>query len=182
MRLFTAILFDAKSIDILYDSVNYLKKFASGSFTMKENMHLTVNFIGETEDLKVIKQAMQYAVDMNDVRSFELFLRGFGKFKRNEGDIFWIGVEKENTLWRLQKELGKNLKAVGLKDLDDREYRPHLTLGRKIKVGQGFQKDEFEAGIIPVKVEVKKISLMKSERLQGKLVYTEIFSVDLKNK
>ena len=44
-----------------------------------------------------------------------------------------------------------------------------------------FDAAEFEAGMIPMQMEIAKISLMKSERLHGRLVYTEIYHVRLKN-
>jgi len=56
-----------------------------------------------------------------------------------------------------------------------------LTLGRRIKLKDKFDVVEFEAGIIPMQMEVAKISLMKSERVQGKLVYAEIYHVKLDN-
>lgn len=179
MRLFTAILFDKDVEEALYDTVERLRESAKGTFTQKENLHLTVNFIGETNRLEEVKQAMNQAVEVTRAGQFRLSIRGFGKFKRNEGDIYWIGVEKDDTLWRLQKGLVKELKEAGFFDIDDREYKPHLTLGRRIQVKDHFNAKEFEAGIIPMQMEAKRISLMKSERIQGKLVYTEIYHVEL---
>lgn len=182
MRLFIAILFDEDIKDTLYNTVNRLQRDAKGSFTEKENLHLTVNFIGETKRLDEVKDVMEQAVRVTKAARFLLSIRGFGKFKRNEGDIYWVGVEREEMLWRLQKELAKGLKEIGFFDIDDREYKPHLTLGRRIKVKDNFDMKDFEARITPMQMEVNRISLMKSERLQGKLVYTEIFSVNLDNK
>jgi 2'-5' RNA ligase len=180
MRLFTAILFDEEIKDSLYETVEKLHiKSKGGSFTTKDNLHLTVNFIGETKRLEEVKLAMSQAVSKTKAGSFSLSIRGFGKFKRNEGDIYWIGVERENTLWRLQKELTKELKEAGFFDIDDREYKPHLTLGRRVRVPSDFSEKDFEADLTPMKMEVKKISLMKSERVEGKLVYTEIYHVAL---
>jgi len=182
MRLFTAILFSEEITSSLYDAVERLRSFAkSGTFTTKENLHQTVNFIGETNRLEEVKQAMKLAIDKTKAGSFELSINGFGKFKRNEGDIYWIGVEKETTLWRLQKEMVKELKAAGFFDVDDKNYKPHLTLGRRVNVLKEFNEKEFEATIIPMQMEVVKISLMKSERIQGKLVYTEIYHLNLNN-
>ena len=182
MRLFTAILFSEEITASLYNSVERLRSSAkSGTFTTKENLHQTVNFIGETNRLEEVKQAMKLAIDKTKAVSFALSINGFGKFKRNEGDIYWIGVEKEITLWRLQKEMVKELKAAGFFDVDDKDYKPHLTLGRRVKAQKEFNEKEFEATIIPMQMEVGKISLMKSERIQGKLVYTEIYHVGLDN-
>jgi 2'-5' RNA ligase len=181
MRLFIAILFDVEMMDLLYDIELRLKSYAQGSFTHKENLHLTVNFIGETNRLNEAKDAMNQAVSKVKAEQFWLTIGGFGRFKRNEGDIYWVGVEREDTLWKLQKQLVKELKEEGFFDIDDREYKPHLTLGRRMKVMEHFDVNEFETGITPRKQLVNRISLMKSERQQGKLVYTEIYHVNFSN-
>ena len=182
MRLFTAITFHEDIKDELYQTVERLKNIArGGSFTVKDNLHLTLNFIGETKRLEEVKQAMEQAVSKARAGKFTLSVRRFGKFKRNEGDIYWLGIEEDRTLWRLQKELVKELKEAGFFDLDDREYKPHLTLGRRVKVKESFEVKEFEAGIMPIQMAVTKISLMNSERIDGKLVYTEIYHVQLEN-
>jgi 2'-5' RNA ligase len=179
MRLFTAVLFDEDRKNEVYHTVERLGRLAEGNFTDRENLHLTVNFIGETDQLKAVEQAMENAVAKTKATTFELSIRGIGRFRRNEGDIWWIGIEKSDTLWKLQKEIAKELIEAGFKDIDTREYKPHLTLGRKVVVKPGFNPKEFEEGITPMQQKVNKISLMKSERLRGKLVYTEIFSVHL---
>ncbi len=180
MRLFTAILLDENSKTSLYDTVLRLKANArEGSFTARENLHLTVNFIGETKRLEEVKHAMQRAVDKAKAKGFDLTLQGFGSFSRREGDIYWVGVLREEILWRLQKELVRELKEEGFYDLDDREYKPHLTLGRRVRVNPGFDSRQFEAALQPMALAVTELSLMKSERVEGKLTYTEIYRIRL---
>lgn len=181
MRLFIAILFDEEIKASLYDTVEEMKLSARrGTFTEKENLHLTVNFIGETKRLDEVKEAMRTAVEASKAESFPLVIQGFGHFKRTEGDIYWVGVERNDVLWRLQKELVKKLRQAGFYEIDDRDYKPHLTIGRRVRVGQAFDSKVFEAGIRPLQMKVKRISLMKSERVEGRLTYTEIHQVELK--
>lgn len=180
MRLFTAILFEDDIKSNLHQIAEHLRGEAKGgSFTTQDNLHLTVNFIGETKRIDEVKAAMNQAVQKAHAGRFMLHIQGFGIFKRREGDICWVGVEKEDTLWRLQKQLVKELKEAGFYDIDDMEYTPHLTLGRRVKLAEGFHVKEIEPCIIPMQMEVKRLSLMKSERIEGKLVYTEIYHVEL---
>lgn len=179
MRLFTAVLFDEERKDTLFQAVERLKENARGTFTDRENLHLTVNFIGETDRITEVEKAMLEAVESTSASEFTLSIKGLGKFKRREGDIYWIGVEKNSVLWKLQKELTKRLVEAGFPDIDDREYTPHLTLGRKVLINQGFQLKKYEDSIPSLQMSVRKVSLMKSERIKGKMVYTEIFHVDL---
>lgn len=180
MRLFTAILLGEENKELIFRAEEKLKRYGRGTFTAKENLHLTVNFIGETNRLSEVKKAMEQAVRNTGAEEFSLTFQGLGKFKRREGDIYWIGAKKNLILWNIQKELTKELKATGFGDMDDRDYRPHLTLGRRVVVDSGFDEVAFEAEIPPIIEKVDRISLMKSEHLQGKLTYTEIYSVRLK--
>ncbi len=180
MRLFTAVIFQQNVEASLYETVERLRGLSnSGTFTRRENLHLTINFIGETKRIDEVKRAMNLAKSKVNGKKFILSMHGLGKFKRREGDIYWIGVERENTLWGLQKELVKQLKEAGFYEIDDMEYTPHLTLGRRVQVKKEFDPKAFEAQMKPLQMEVSKISLMKSERVDGKLTYTEIYYVDL---
>ncbi len=180
MRLFTAILLEKDIKESMHHKVERLKELAaSGSFTEKENLHLTVNFIGETGRVEEVKRAMHAAVEKSAAESFSLTFRGFGRFKRPDGDICWVGVKEEPVLWRLQRALVMELKEAGYFDLDDREYRPHLTLGRRVRLGKDTDYRTLEAEIKLVDMRVTGVSLMKSERVQGKLTYTEIFRIEL---
>lgn len=179
MRLFTAITFEEDIKDSLCDIMNKLRPFTEkGSFTMRDNLHLTLNFIGETDKIKLVEQAMKNAISDNDIKAFNITIGGFGRFKRREGDICWVGVEKDEQLLRLQNILAIQLTNAGF-SLEDRAYTPHLTLARRVKFKEKLNDKDFEAGIPTLEQRVKKVSLMKSEHINGKLTYTEIFHVPI---
>ena len=179
MRLFTAVIFDDEIKDSLCGVMEKLRPLTDkGSFTLRENLHLTLNFIGETDKENLVMDAMKKAVSLADAKAFELTFAGFGRFRRSEGDICWIGVEKNGQLIRLQKELADCLTDVGFV-LEDREYKPHLTLARRVKFKDKFNQKEFEAYVPRMTQRVSRISLIISEHIKGKLTYTEIFYVDL---
>lgn len=179
MRLFTAITLNDDMKDQLFQQITELRNSTSGgTYTLKDNLHLTLNFIGETNRIEPVKQAMDRAVEKAKTESFVLSFHGCGRFKRREGDIYWVGVEQNNHLSKLQEELVKELKEAGFFDIDDRDYKPHLTLARKISANGEVLK-RIEQDIRSMNMPVTKISLMKSERIQGKLTYTEIYQVEL---
>ncbi|HPU63892.1 MAG TPA: RNA 2',3'-cyclic phosphodiesterase, partial [Mobilitalea sp.] len=147
MRLFTAVIFDDDVKDTLCGVMDKLRSLTDkGSFTLRENLHLTLNFIGETDKAKLITEAMKKAVSLADTKAFNLTFAGFGRFKRREGDICWIGVEKNEQLFRLQKELTVCLTKAGFV-LEDREYTPHLTLARRVRFNDKFNQKEFETAV-----------------------------------
>lgn len=140
-------------------------------------MHLTVEFLGEIQEdsINLIKGVM----DELEFKAFTLSLSKIGYFKRPEGNIYWLGVEYNNTLFNLNKELRQGLKNKGFK-LEDRQYRPHITLGRKVKLKDGFNTNELEDIVKKIEIYIDKVDLMKSEFINGKLIHSLVFSSPLR--
>ena len=162
MRLFTAVNFTPEVKDELMRAVSALKAASvSGGFTARENLHLTLAFIGETEEEDRARDALE------SVRfgAFELELSALGHF----GDIQWAGVRENEKLKKLAADVQSALRGQGF-DIEKRGFSPHITLGRRVRLRDGAMLYEPKA-----KMTVKSISLMKSERVNGRLVYTEIF-------
>ena len=94
------------------------------------NIHLTLVFLGELPENKVdlIKDAMR-AVKFN---SFRVKFFGTGAFPNlNKPRVIWIGLSEGATqLRQLRGELYKELVARGIRPEDEKEFSPHLTLGR----------------------------------------------------
>lgn len=177
MRLFIAINLTGEIKDYLMSAIQELKKDASkGNFTHRENLHLTLVFLGElsAEKTGVIKSAMNHI----NSEPFRLSLSGFGKFKRNSGDIHWAGVDKSKALLTIQKQLTDELEKAGF-TLENREYAPHLTLGREVRLADPSGNIYESLPAATQEMTVSRISLMKSERINGKLVYSEIYGREL---
>ncbi len=167
MRLFVAVNFDSNIITALNEYTAQLKAAAiSGSFTRKENLHLTLAFIGETDRVKEATQAVRCV----SVPSFTLELSEVGVFKRYDGDIYWIGARKSQELIDLQNQVVDKLIMQGF-TLENRFFTPHITLGRRV-----FLHSDFAPVRIDACMTVSKISLMKSEQIGGRLVYKQIYN------
>lgn len=175
IRLFIAINFPDDIKNRLSDLTQELKQnTVKGHFTRRENFHLTLAFIGETKYKDQVIQAMDNAVDKAEVKPFVLNMGGFGRFKGREGDIFWVGVENNPVLTGLNQALNRELMRYEFK-VEDKEFKPHLTLGREIRLKPGLTVKKFEESIPALTLYTEGISLMKSERIEGRLVYTEIY-------
>ncbi len=175
MRLFIAINFNDEIKNSLCTTIQRLKQYAKqGNFTRRENLHLTLTFIGETEKVDAVRRAM----DKVTSETFNLSMCGIGKFRRDGGDIYWIGVKKDSALSTIHNQLCGELAKVGF-TIENREFKPHLTLGREVILDDNFKNDEFSKVIPGIGMKVEKISLMKSERINGKLIYTEIYTKEL---
>ena len=169
MRLFVAINLNDEIKDALCGVEKELQAAgAKGNFSKRENLHLTLAFLGEVEQNRV--KAVRDAMNRAEFEPFTLEVASAGRFKREEGDILWIGLGASKALAALQASLVKELKAGGFAP-DDKPFRPHLTIGRKIT----------GAGRIPesangLSQRVESIELMLSERINGKLTYTPVYS------
>lgn len=179
MRLFIAVNFTPEIKSDLFKITQYMKQNSiRGNFTKKDNFHLTIAFIGESNALKDIQKAMNMAIEQPEVKSFTLSIEGLGKFNRREGDIYWAGIKNNSLLSQLNKAIVQELRNSGF-TIEDREYRPHLTLGRKVVFNNSFDIEEFKKTIPPMEMTVNRVSLMKSETIGGQLLYTEIYHCDL---
>lgn len=166
MRLFLAIELEEAPRHALMDAIHALKTHGRGRWTRRENLHLTLEFLGELPDARDVVRAM----DAVSAPPFDLSLNGLGRFRQEGGDLIWYGVDPCPALLDLQKRLHAELKERGFR-LERRPYRPHLTLGRQV-TGAG----ELSGYPAPrVTQRVKAFSLMESRRVDGKLTYTALY-------
>ena len=96
-----------------------------------DGIHLTVKFLGDIEDAVVpaVFEVMREAVA--DVGPFEYDVRGLGFFPPGRRPrVLWAGVDRGSiTLRRIAERLNAGLANVGVPP-ENREFKPHLTLGR----------------------------------------------------
>jgi 2'-5' RNA ligase len=168
MRLFIAINFNAATKSRLLALRDELRGCSTrGNFSLPENLHLTLAFLGECDAKQTA--AVKAAMDAVRFEPFDLAIERVGRFKRDGGDVFWAGVREDKPLLDLQRDLTDTLIAAGF-SLDRRRYSPHITLGREVLADWSPQRIEVFGE------PVFRIDLMKSERMQGKLTYTAIHS------
>ena len=170
MRLFIAINFPDEIKKTVAEIRDHLKKSAlRGNFSFDENMHLTLVFLGECD----IQQKEAVKAVMNDIMfsEFTLMLDKVGYFKRDVGNTCWIGLKENKSLSDLQADLTERLTQKGFV-LENRKYTPHVTIGREVKMPAGFVKPEISQD----RFDVTSIELLRSERINGKLVYTPVYT------
>lgn len=178
MRLFTAIPFSEHCKHHFAGVIEQLSRQSTGGrFTREDNLHLTLVFLGETDRVKEIITAMQ------TVKSapFSLTFAQFGRFRRDGGDIYWMAPQKSPQLFTLQSALASAFLRAGF-SLENRAYRPHVTLGRQVVLPETFSPASFSESAPEITAAVDRVSLMKSERLHGRLVYHEIYGRQLEEE
>ena len=177
MRLFVAVCLSPAMKSGLEAAVKNLRKdCVRGNFTRPENFHLTLAFIGEEDPKKVIA-----ALEPLRGERFTLRTDGLGWFRnrgRSDGDIAFVKCEESAPLLTVRSEVVRLLKAAGI-HTDPKPFRAHLTLGREVVPFPDFDERAFSASLPVMECGVAKVSLMKSERVGGKLVYTEVWKKEL---
>ena len=134
MRLFIAIGLDDPVKDLLCRAQRQLKRQAlGGRFSRRESLHLTLAFLGEAPDIR----RAAIALDQIQAAPFSLAVQGLGYFPSAEGQTWWMGTAPCPPLAALHRQLCRQLRAQGF-SLEDRPFRPHLTLGRGIRLPAGF--------------------------------------------
>jgi 2'-5' RNA ligase len=176
MRLFIAILLEERIKNELCRIMEDMRpRMRRANFTRRENLHLTLVFLGETDRTDSIEQVM----GRTEADAFPLKLDRLGKFNRGGGDIYWMGIGENPALSALHADLSAALRRVGF-TLEDRRFSPHLTLAREAVPGESFDEKAFSQKVPQLSMPVSGFSLMKSERIGGRLVYTEIYKKPLR--
>jgi 2'-5' RNA ligase len=177
MRLFIAVNFDKETKRNMIAVQERLRKVGQGNFSRPENLHLTLVFLGEVTPNRAA--AVKQAMEQTSVQDLLLTFDHVGCFQRDGGNVWWIGLAENRALLEMRKELCGYLSAAGFK-LESSRFAPHITLAREIRqTEKPDRKTLFGASFA---THADTITLMLSERVSGRLVYTEQYSVRAKMK
>jgi RNA 2',3'-cyclic 3'-phosphodiesterase len=132
MRLFAALSPPSMAIEHLLGALDAVRVAEDGlRWTPPERLHLTLAFFGDVGEPQVgdLRVRLARAAARHD--AMELRFRGAGAFSRAaSANVLWCGVD--GPLDKLRSVASSSAAAgrrVGLA-VDDRPYRPHLTLAR----------------------------------------------------
>ncbi len=110
--------------------INADKKEMEFYWIPDENMHVTLNFIGETpvERLPALVELLSSVA--RNLAPVKTSLKGMGAFPdERHMRVLWIGVRRSRALHALHESLREALIEQGFPQ-EDRDYAPHLTIGR----------------------------------------------------
>jgi 2'-5' RNA ligase len=94
------------------------------------NIHLTLAFLGDTEDMRTEVADIALRKICHGFGEFSFNLTGTGVFKNfRDPRVIWAGIEECKRLIQLYDLIMKALRDTGF-ELEDRPFKPHITLGR----------------------------------------------------
>ncbi|WP_027718953.1 RNA 2',3'-cyclic phosphodiesterase [Desulfovirgula thermocuniculi] len=132
MRLFWAVNLPPE----VKEAISALQESLKGSgadakWVERENLHLTVQFLGEVEEERLGALVEAGGAALQGWRAFTVSLEGLGAFPDfRRPRVLWLGVrEGVEALREIHRALSSAMAALGLGG-EERAYVPHLTLAR----------------------------------------------------
>lgn len=170
-----------KEISNIQDKLKGLD--ADVNWTKISGIHITLKFLGDIEEGSIDKIASVLLEAVKGQSPFEIKIQGGGSFPNLKNPrVVWLGVVDEaKRLSNIQQALDSGLKAIGFEP-EEREFRPHLTLGRV----KGFKgKEQLSLAVSDLKdieigsFTVDRVMLYKSELRPIGAVYTKLREIKL---
>ena len=183
-RVFVAVELDPGTIAALDRVVQQLRSKLSGvRWTRPEQLHLTLKFIGETDNRLLPQLCTGVREACAGIAPFRLGVSGLGAFPKDKAPrVLWAGIDEGAAeLRRLAERLEAQLADLGI-PRESRLYTPHLTLGR---FGRGASRENVGpildslSARVQAHTEIDQVVLMSSLREQGETVYEPIDTIDL---
>lgn len=132
MRAFIAIELSDEIKSALAQIQSHLKYAgADVKWVEKDNIHLTIKFLGEIDEKKCEKVKAALAEVVKSAKSFEISLKDIGVFPKIEFPrVIWASLDKgAKESAELAAKVDEALSKLGF-DKETRPFAAHLTIGR----------------------------------------------------
>lgn len=173
MRLFIAIRFPEEALDAMTRAQDALKaQSLSGNFSRRENLHLTLSFLGEIAPSRVPELKKLLTRTARNTRPFSLAFDRLDCFPGRRGEaLYYLAAASPPELTHLAARLNQSLRQAGFPQ-EDRAFVPHVTLVRRCVTRPDLAPDAPS----PISVTAGSMELMLSEQRDGVRTYTPLFS------
>jgi len=189
MRIFYAAEFPEAVKQAMADNIAEVKKHTvRGSFTWRDNFHLTFVFVGECapNDIEKLKQAADSVVAKLNPPPIDVVIDGLGTFPRPDGAILWAGMktqkvqsEPRNILSEINSALLAELRAVGINLKQEySRFVPHVTIGRRVELNKPLELIKFK----PVNFAIDAITIMESIGSNKGIIYEPLYRAEFIKK
>lgn len=119
--------------DTLLRCLSSLKSLLGGekiNWVDPSNIHLTLAFLGDTDDERIKTADLAVRETCRGFGSFTFRISGTGLFRNfRDPRVIWAGIQEGDRIMSLNKQIFRGLTDAGFK-LEERPFRPHITLGR----------------------------------------------------
>ena len=169
-RLFVAIRPPEHIRDLLIDAMDDSADFR---WQDEEQLHLTLRFIGEVE--RPIANDIADALTRVRSESFEIRIKGAGRFEQRNSGALWAGVVPREPVAALAAKVERICQQAGLEP-ERRAFHPHITLarwrGRRTREVQDYL--ERNGGLVSEPFDVDRFILFESRLSRHGAHYEEV--------
>jgi 2'-5' RNA ligase len=104
---------------------------ADVNWTKPENLHLTLNFLGEVDEKRIVEVEKACVLSAAEFHPFTLSLNDTGVFpNERQPRVLWAGLSGDvGNVVEMHRRLDERLAMIGFKR-DEKKVHPHLTIGR----------------------------------------------------
>ena len=186
IRAFVCVCMDEDAMDRIAGFIGGLKKFAGFKWVARDNLHITLKFLGDVEPEQVTRLDTNLS-RIGGIRPFRVALSGVGAFPNlSSPRALWIGVgEGGEWISKLAASVERAAIASGF-DEERRAFHPHVTLARartdSRAKGPPQMPDELAEALKSCPLPAWTcggFTLMRSELSQGGPAYTPIAEFSL---
>ena len=186
MRIFYAAEFTEIVKQQMADNLLEVKKHTvKGSFTRRDDFHLTFVFVGECESsvLTNLKKAADETVKKLNPAPIDVTIGGLGTFSRSHGDILWAGLKVQSEPCDILSEINKMLLAelrevgINLKQ-EHNKFVPHVTIGRRVKFDECADKNLEQIKFAPINFTIDAITIMESVFASKGIIYKPLYRAE----
>lgn len=181
MRTFIAIEIPQNIKQKIYDAFKKEREKEKGiKWVEKENLHITLKFLGEIEKEKV--KDIEKILDEIPLKfkSFEAKLEEIGTFPDFKNPrVLWVGVSPREKIEEIFKFIEERIEKEKIDvSKEEREFHPHITIARiKVKGRFSFERKKFGENF-----KINRIALFKSDLRPEGPIYTLLKEVELKDE
>jgi len=147
-----------------------------------ENIHVTLKFLGDTDEENIDKIGEIIKNSVKDINSFNIKLKGSGVFpNKSYIKVIWIGLENAEKIGEIAKKIDEQLKNLGFQ-VEKRGFSAHLTIARVkssrnkeklLQIIEKYKDVEFAT------INVSSVKLKKSDLTPKGPIYTTLKELKL---
>ena len=130
MMIRTFVSVDVPVSDSIKDLLSELKGIRNVKVSPENQMHITLKFLGDTDEKKVMRLCSSLRDALKDTKDFDITIEGVGTFPNIRNPrVIWLGVKDPKGLIDAADIIDSCVKGLNL-NCDDKRFSPHMTVGR----------------------------------------------------
>lgn len=130
MLIRTFISIDVPITDEISEVLESLKHMDGIRASPKEQIHITLKFLGDTDEKKVIRLCDSLEKALSEKEPFDITISGTGAFPNQRNPrVVWLGTKDPEQLVGIADTVNDTVSSMNLK-CDDKKFSPHITIGR----------------------------------------------------